>query len=124
MSVIFIVLGIYILYLLLRPAIRMWRAYSKMKKGEFDFFSDFFGQPGAQRSSTVHRDGSRKSGWSAPGIKKKKIPGDVGEYVKFSEIEVDAETETRQTDARGHATYTATEQQVVDVEWEDLPADK
>ena len=121
-SIIFIVLGIYFLYLLLRPAIRMWRAYSKMKKGEFDFFSDFFGQPGAQRSSTVNRDGSRRSGWSAPGIKKKKIPGDVGEYVKFSEIEADSET--RQTDARGHETYTATEQQVVDVEWDDIPADK
>lgn len=122
MSVIFIVLGIYILYLLLRPAIRMWRAYSKMKKGEFDFFSDLFGQPGAQRSSTVHRDGSRRSGWSAPRFKKKKIPGDVGEYVKFSEIEVD--TETRKTETRGRDTYTVTEQQVVDVEWEDIPADK
>lgn len=123
MSLIFLLIGIYILYLLLRPAIRVWRAYSKMKKGDFDMFGDLFGQPGAQkRSSAYDRDGNRKGGWTRPGVKKKKIGDDVGEYVKFSEVTVETSTES-QTSSGGHS-YTATEQQIVDVEWEDIPDDR
>lgn len=119
MSLIFLFIGLYILYLLLRPAIRVWRAWSKMKNGTFDPFADFFGQPGAQkRSSAYAADGSRKGGWSRPGIKKKKIAGDVGEYVKFTEI---TESESVGADRPGSSSYTAVEQQIVDVDWVDLP---
>lgn len=93
-----------------------------MKSGNFDIFGDLFGQPGSQKNSSQYdADGTRKGGWTKPRNRKKKISDDVGEYVKFSEVTL-SESETRQhTDTAGH-THTVTEQQIVDVEWEDLPA--
>lgn len=121
MSIILSILFIYILYLLLRPAFRIWRTYRNMKSGNFDLFGDLFGQPGAQkRTSQYEADGSRKEGWTKPRNKKKKISEDVGEYVKFSEVTVSESESRRQNEADGR-TRTVTEQQVVDVEWEDLP---
>lgn len=121
MSIILTILFIYILYLLLRPAIRVWRTYRNMKNGNFDLFGDLFGQPGSQkRTSQYEADGTRKGGWTKPRVKKKKISDDVGEYVKFSEVAANESETSRQTGADVHA-HTITEQQVVDVEWEDLP---
>ena len=121
MSIILFILFIYILYLLLRPAFKVWRTYRKMKTGSFDIFGDLFGQPGGQRhTSQYEADGSRKGGWTKPRSKKKKISEDVGEYVKFSEITISETESHRQAGAERNST-TITEQQVVDVEWEDLP---
>ena len=39
MSIILFILFIYILYLLLRPAFKVWRTYRKMKTGSFDIFA-------------------------------------------------------------------------------------
>ena len=118
MSIILFILFIYILYLLLRPAFKVWRTYRKMKTGSFDIFGDLFGQPGGQRhTSQYEADGSR---WTKPRSKKKKISEDVGEYVKFSEITISETESHRQAGAERNST-TITEQQVVDVEWEDLP---
>lgn len=52
-----------------------------------------------------------------PSGNKKKIDPTVGEYVDFTEV---AET-TAHTAADSSTTTTATEQQVTDVTWEDLP---
>lgn len=45
-------------------------------------------------------------------VRKKKIPGDVGEYVKFTEIKVTAQNSRQVQFTR--------EEQVQDVEWEDI----
>ena len=45
MSIILFILFIYILYLLLRPAFKVWRTYRKMKTGSFDIFGDFSASP-------------------------------------------------------------------------------
>lgn len=119
MSTILLLLLIYILYLVLRPMIKVWRTMHKVKNGDFSAFGDIFGQPGAQKhSSAFNADGRRKAGWSKARTRKKKIGKDVGEYVKFSEITL-SEQEKRQSEHTRTA-YTA-EQQVTDIEWEDIP---
>lgn len=54
-----------------------------------------------------------------PPRKKKKIDPAVGEYIHFEEVSTTTATE----DAGGSKTTTATitEQQIVDVQWEDIP---
>ena len=47
-------------------------------------------------------------------LRKKKIPGDVGEYVSFTEVDA---VEVNSCDV---PPVTVTEQQVVDIEWEDI----
>ncbi len=119
MSTILLLLLLYILYLVLRPVIKVLRTMHKVKKGDFSALGDIFGQPGAQKhSSAFDTDGNRKAGWSKARIRKKKIDKDVGEYVKFSEITI-SEQEKRSSGSAQTA-YTA-EQQVTDIEWEDIP---
>jgi hypothetical protein len=48
--------------------------------------------------------------------KRKKITKEMGEYVTFSDVAASAQTSSP-SDTESH---TATEQQVVDVEWEDI----
>ena len=57
-----------------------------------------------------------------PGSKKKKIPADVGEYVKFTEITTaeESRTTTEQAGADGNQSTVTVEQQITDVEWEDI----
>lgn len=54
--------------------------------------------------------------------RRKKIGADVGEYVRFEELTEEAETTVSDTDGgRRTETHVSVEEQVVDVEWEDLP---
>lgn len=109
---------------MVRPLFKLWRTYSKLKKGDFSVFGDLFGQPGSQKqTSTYGTDGHRKAGWTKARIKKKKIPADVGEYVKFTEITTTQEsrtTTTEQAGADGNQSTVTVEQQITDVEWEDI----
>jgi len=119
MWTILLIIFIYLLYLVLKPMLKVWRTMNRMKKGDFSGLGDIFGQPGAQKSTSAYdASGQRKAGWSAPGFRKKKIGKDVGEYVKFSEITV-TETENTRSPEGNDGSYT-TEQQVTDVEWEDI----
>lgn len=119
MWTILLLILLYILYVLLKPAIKVWRTLHKARQGDFSGFSEFFSQPGAQKSkSTYDSEGHRKGGWSKARIRKKKIGKDVGEYVKFSEITVTKEEPASST--RNDYTW-ATEQQISDIEWEEIP---
>lgn len=63
----------------------------------------------------------RKGGWSAPTPRRKRINADVGEYVKFQELELTAEEIKQRAD--GSTTYTRTtysETRIEDAEWEDI----
>ncbi len=63
----------------------------------------------------------RKAGWSTPEPHRKRITPDVGEYVKFQEIELTAEEIQQRAD--GSTTYTSTtysETRIEDAEWEDI----
>lgn len=106
-------LFVLLLWWLLRPFLRIFRAVKRTQQGFAINLNDFFGTPGAQNPAGEPR---RRDGWSGRRVKKKKIAQDVGEYVAFSEVEV---SETAGADARDVPKFTA-EQQVTDVEWEDI----
>ena len=119
MTTILLIILFYILYVLLKPFIKVWRTVHKAQKGDFSGFADFFNQPGSQKSRSAYDvEGRRKSGWSNAQVRKKKIGRDVGEYVKFSEVTVSEENHTS-GNGTNQRTW-ATEQQVTDVEWEEL----
>ena len=54
-------MDIFILFLLVvffifvvRPLYKLWRTYSKLKKGDFSVFGDIFGQPGSQKQTSAY----------------------------------------------------------------------
>lgn len=59
----------------------------------------------------------RKAGWSRTAVRRKKIGDDVGEYVKFEELQVSAGVET---DNRCAEVPYDSEPQVSDADWEDI----
>lgn len=123
MELFFLFLLVVFFIFLVRPLFKLWRTYSKLKKGDFSVFGDLFGQPGSQKQTSAYgTDGHRKAGWTKARIKKKKIPADVGEYVKFTEIttEEESRTTTKQAGADGNQSTVTVEQQITDVEWEDI----
>lgn len=67
----------------------------------------------------------RKGGWSTPAPRRKRINADIGEYVKFQELELTAEEIKQRAD--GSTTYTRTtysETRIEDAEWEDITTTK
>lgn len=123
MELFFLFLLVVFFIFVVRPLFKLWRTYSKLKKGDFSVFGDLFGQPGSQKQTSAYgTDGHRKAGWTKARIKKKKIPADVGEYVKFTEITTTEEsrTTTEQAGAYGNQSTVTVEQQITDVEWEDI----
>lgn len=123
MELFFLFLLVIFFIFVVRPLFKLWRTYSKLKKGDFSVFGDLFGQPGSQKQTSAYgTDGHRKAGWTKARIKKKKIPADVGEYVKFTEITTaeESRTTTKQAGADGNQSTVTVEQQITDVEWEDI----
>ena len=116
MSIFGLFLLIVFFLFIVRPIYKVWRTYSKIRKGDLSGFADIFGQPGSQKG-----DSSRNPGWTRPRIRKKKIPSGMGEYVKFTEIETTETASTAET-AEGTSRQTdfTVEQQITDVEWEDV----
>lgn len=63
----------------------------------------------------------RRGGWTRPAnIKKKKITRDVGEYVKWEEVEVTEASSTEQNSTTDYTKYYSKEEQIIDVKWEDI----
>lgn len=123
MELFFLFILVVFFIFVVRPLFKLWRTYSKLKKGDFSVFGDLFGQPGSQKQTSAYgTDGHRKAGWTKARIKKKKIPADVGEYVKFTEITTaeESRTTTKQAGADGNQSTVTVEQQITDVEWEDI----
>lgn len=121
MSILFLILLVAVLYyLIIKPLLRLYLSYKKLRNGDMSAFFDLFSQPGSQRHRSAYEpDGRRKPGWSHPTPPNKKIADDVGEYVKFTEIKVTESTTSTDPDTGARTTFT-TEQQVTDVEWEDI----
>ncbi len=70
----------------------------------------------ARRHAESQKQASRKGGWTAPVARRKKIDPEVGEYVKFKEVE----TTTQSAPTTGDTRQTTVEQQIEDVKWEDI----
>lgn len=71
-----------------------------------------FGEPGTQAPD------ERPGGWSAPPRRRKIITRDVGEYVRFTEVQSTHQGQDRQAGADTGTPYR--EPQVSDAEWEDI----
>ena len=121
MSLFGVILLFLFIYYVVRPLVRAWLAYRKLRNGDFSVFGDFFGQPGSQKESASRQpDGTRKAGWTKPKAKKKKISSDTGEYVKFTEISSETNQSTEHNSNNSSYTDFTVEQQITDVEWEDI----
>lgn len=122
MSLLGLLLLILCLYFVVRPLLRVWKAYSKIKQGDLSGLGDIFGQPGSQKGNSARNpDGSRKAGWTKPVFKKKKISSDTGEYVNFTEVPGSTGSDGTEAGGTGqqHTSYTA-ESQITDIEWEEV----
>lgn len=100
---------LFIIFIIIPLAQVLWKLYllrRKVRRTFRDFSRAYGGGRGEARNSAPE-----------PPVKKKKIEANVGEYVSFEEIEATV----TQTDTE--VKYTV-EEQVVDVEWEDIPADE
>ena len=83
-----------------REAERQARKNDSNNERGGDFFSSIFDMMGMNKSSRSNR--------------RKKIPENEGEYVKFTEIKV-----TEESSSQSQVNF-KTEEQVTDVEWEDI----
>ena len=117
----FVVLLLIIFFVYYFPRILMWIIQlvvkHKLKKAYQNVFTGNMGNPSGNASKKApHAAGS------------KKIAKDIGEYIRFEEIEVnetDCASPSDDKDKTTSATKTPanfeTESQIVDVEWEDIP---
>ncbi len=85
---------------LIRPMSQLHRAYRQAQS----------------KAREASRPRERKGGWSTPRYRRKKIDGDVGEYVKFTETSATVTASERPDGSTG----VRVEEQITDVEWEDV----
>lgn len=114
----FIELLIILLLIFIVPKIiRAYLIVRNMRRQARQIFEQMYGEPNPREAAD--RRQSRRPGWSTPGVRKKKIDPNVGEYVKFQEISV-TETSEQKTPAGSSTSTTVVEQQVTDAEWEEI----
>ncbi len=107
----FLLFLIFIVYPIVAALIKINKFKRQARRAYNEAFANASGQAPEGRQ--------RKAGWSDDTPKrKKKIDPNVGEYVKYEELEV--ERTYTETSASTRARYTQVEQQVSDAEWEDI----
>lgn len=105
---------IFLLILLIRFVVRGYMMYRRYKKAMTDAFG--FNPFGSARQQTNHSDGRQQTARRQE--KKKVFDREDGEYVAYEEVSV---SHTEQSAADG-STREVTEEQIIDAEWEDIPA--
>lgn len=111
MSFFAVILIFLLIFFVVIPIFRVGAAIYRARRQARQFF-DNFGRNGAGAPADETA--------AAPKPKKKKIDPADGEYVQFEEIESTTTVDSK-TDSAGHTTTTVeTEQQIVDIEWEDI----
>lgn len=121
------ILLIIILVFFIWPIVRVMLTVNRFKRNARKAYEQMF--TNGAGTPPPHRDApkERKAGWTKPSAAKpKKIGRDIGEYVKFEEIDTEFSASSRTSStASGSTTATRTdfktEQQIVDVEWTDIP---
>ncbi len=116
------ILLIIILFIIFWPIIRVAITVNRFKRNARRTYEQMFNQGKDAASSRPDPHGERKAGWTkSPTAKRKKIGRDVGEYVKFEEIEFSTKSRTATADDRSSTRSDfKTEQQIVDTEWTDI----
>lgn len=113
MSFLLIIIILFLLYLWVWPGIKRMMTF---KRTYYDPFAEAMRQ--AQefaRQSQQQADNAYTSN-SHHATRKKKIDPNVGEYVRFTEINESASTQT----SHDRTVEYTKEQQITDVEWEDI----
>ena len=100
----------FIIFYIIVPLVRFGFKVRRMRNQFRDQMNGF-----RRAADEKFRNERRSSGFSKP---KKKIPGDVGEYVEFEEIEIHEENQTLSDS--DNARNFVREEQIVDVTWEDI----
>ena len=109
LTLLFILFIVFIVWPLVKVVLRV----NQFKRQARDMFRQ------ASSQATGQQQAQRKGGWTKATPRKKKIGGDVGEYVAFEEV---ASTSTQYTQSRtdGQADSFRPDSQVSDAEWEDI----
>lgn len=110
---------IFIIIVIIRvlPTLLRWLIQYLLQRQARRMFNSAFGPQSQQQEPK-----KRRNGWSDAPLRRKKIDPNVGEYVKFQEVEVTQDTTTVNTDAdTTHTTiHTTVEQQITDATWEEI----
>lgn len=93
---------------LLRVAFTVYTVRRKMRNAMRDIY--------AKQGERADGRQPRKAGWSSPGGSRKKIDGNVGEYVNFEELPA----APGDGDETAHSVRVNPEPQITDVDWEDI----
>lgn len=111
MSFFAVILIFLLIFFVVLPIFRVGAAIYRARRQARQFF-DSFGRNGAGAPADESAAATKP--------KKKKIDPSDGEYVAFEEIESTTTVDSK-TDKDGHTSTTVeTEQQIVDIEWEDI----
>jgi Sec-independent protein translocase protein TatA len=109
------ILFLLLLFFVIWPLIKVGGVFMNARKQFKQFYNTMSGDgAGQQQRQQQYYQQAQSQAYQ----KQKKYNSTDGEYVTFEDIEV-VETKTEHKD-NGHTTRTHTEQQIVDVEWEDL----
>lgn len=116
-----------IFFFIIRPAYKVWRAVSHARKQAQEMNDAFRRAAGIdpdelRRQQEEQRQANRRGGWTSPAPKPKKISKDTGEYVRFKEVSLSetAPEDTAPGDGGGQSCRIETEEQIVDVSWEEI----
>lgn len=112
-----------LLLFLFWPVIKAMLAINRARKQARQMYEQ------AQRAADEEARRRRPGGWSAPSghghdtnrPSGKKINPDDGEYVEWEDISVSSSAYSAEKDTSAGRTRFTAEEQVIDVEWEDLP---
>lgn len=126
-----LIILVIIFFLFVRPAYRVWKAVDQARRQAREMNDAFRRAAGIdpeqeRRRQARQKQTSRKGGWSEPVPKKKKIDPATGEYIRFKEITVEersataSSTEASDPEGKHRAVSVETEEQIVDVKWEEL----
>ena len=107
----------FIVFFIIIPLIRVGMAVNRVRRQQREMFNNIFG---GGTESTSGNSGKNKKENTSPKAKRKKIDANVGEYVEFEEITTTVSDSESTAGGNNKATKTITEQQIVDVEWEDI----
>jgi len=118
----FAIFCIVIFFLFIRPAYKVWKAVDAARRQAREMNDAFrraagFGSGAERGQEAGSKRASRKGGWTAPVMKRKKIDPSVGEYIPFKEV--DSRTAPA-ADESSASRPTTSEPQVEDVKWEDI----
>ena len=106
LTLLFILFIVFIVWPLVKVVLRV----NQFKRQARDMFRQASSQASGQQQA------QRKGGWTKATPRKKKIGGDVGEYVAFEEVKVFSS----QTDGAEPAADFKSETQVEDADWEEI----